>query len=373
MTTDTLLRDYQRKARDLAEVERAITERERHRYSLGDAVEAAHFGKPDQAPMARDLSEAIAAAVGLPPAGPHEFYISARLLDAMLDHHGLLRRDLGTTPGSAGGFLVNTSVPDTILDALRPMSVVLTLGAQAMSFDRAAVAVPRINTASTATWLSSETAPAATTQPVLGAVAMAPKTVAAHTQISRQFSKQAGARGDRLIAQDLAAVVGTALDRAAIQGTGASGQPLGILNTSGIGSVSGTTLNKSGLTEMQRIVATANGIRSPQSCGYIAPPATAETLSNRAVVASSDRFAWEGALTDGNAAGHRAIATTNVPPATVLFGDWSSLIVGTWGVLRVQVHPFSNFPAGIVAARIMLDCDIGMRSASCFAAASSVT
>jgi HK97 family phage major capsid protein len=291
----------------------------------------------------------------------------------MLDHDGLLRRDLATTPGSAGGFLANPSVPDTILDALRPMSVVLQLGAQAMSFDRAAVAMPRINTAATATWLSTETAPATTTQPVVGSVAMAPKTVAAHTQMSRQFTRQAGARGDRLITQDLRAAVGTALDRAAIQGTGASGQPLGILNTTGIGSVSGTTLNRSGLLEMQRVVAAANGIRLPEACGYIAPPATAETLANRAVVASSDRFAWEGALTDGNAAGHRAIATTNMPTATVLFGDWSSLIVGTWGVMRVEINPQQNFPAGILGARIMLDCDVGLRSAAGFAAATSVT
>ena len=373
MTNDSMLRDYQKKARDLAEVERALIDRERHRFSLGAAVEAASIGKPDSAPVSRDASEAISAALQLPPCGPHEFYLSARLLGAMLDHHGLLRRDLTTTPGSAGGFLTNTEVPDTILDALRPSSVVLTLGAQAMSFDRSAVAVPRINTASTATWLNSEGAQAVATQPVVGSVAMTPRTVAAFTLVSRQFTKQAGTRGDRLIATDLAAVVGVALDRAAIQGTGAGGQPLGILATAGIGSVVGGTLNRAGLLEMQRVVAAANGIRTPETCGYVAPPATAETLANRPVVASSDRFAWEGSLTDGNAAGHRALSSTNVPTATVLFGDWSSLILGTWGVLRVQVNPMQNFAAGIIGARIMLDCDVGLRSASCFAAASSVS
>ena len=45
-----------------------------------------------------------------------------------------------------------------------------------------------------------------------------------------------------LVMNDLSKVVALALDGAAINGSGASGQPLGILNTSSIGAVSGTSL-----------------------------------------------------------------------------------------------------------------------------------
>jgi HK97 family phage major capsid protein len=45
-----------------------------------------------------------------------------------------------------------------------------------------------------------------------------------------------------MVQSDLAQVVGLAVDLAVLNGSGASGQPTGIISTAGIGSVTGTSI-----------------------------------------------------------------------------------------------------------------------------------
>lgn len=365
---------YQKKLQELRDIQRAMETRERDRISLVDAFTAARDGKRHQAARSADYSEALAIAYGLPDPGPHAFYIGARGLLALTgDDDGMMRRDLNTATMAAGGALAPAQVSNEIGDALRPVSVAARLGATFVEFSGGAVGMPRIGTASSATWLGGETAAATETQPALGQVAFVQKTVASYVEVSRNFAKQAGAAGERLLALDLLAVVGSALDAAVFQGSGASGQPLGLFNTSGVHSVSGTTFNRAAALEMQRRVGAANGIRNPSTIGYVAAPAIAETLAGRAVVASSDLSAWEGNLAEGIVAGALAVSTSNAPASSIAFGDWSQCVIATWGVLRVEVNPCANFPAGIIGARVFLDCDVGFRQPASFAIATSVT
>jgi HK97 family phage major capsid protein len=366
---------YERKARELAEVAKAMNAREALRISMLAALDAAKSGKPNEASREYEYSEALRAAHGLPRLNQHSFYTSWRGLKAILGDgilpHG--RRDLGTTPASGGGALVTAQIHDEFADALRPYSAVVRLGATAVPLTGGPVNVPRINTTAAVTWLGSETTPATETQPVLGQIALAQKTAAAYVEASRQLPLQSGPAGERTVVTDMMRAVGSALTGAALNGSGAGGQPLGLCNTPGVTAISGTTLNRAGLLELQRRVAAANGIVDPSTIGYVAPPATAETLAGRAVVAGSDVSAWQGNLAEGTAAGALAVSTTGMPAATVAFGDWSQCMIATWGVLRVEVNPVANFPAGIIGYRVMLDCDIAFRQLGSFCLATAVT
>lgn len=70
---------------------------------------------------------------------------------------------------------------------------------------------------------------------------LSPKTLGAYTDISRKLLLQSSIDVESFVRDDLATVLGLEIDRVAINGSGSSNQPTGILQTSGIGSVAGGT------------------------------------------------------------------------------------------------------------------------------------
>ena len=71
---------------------------------------------------------------------------------------------------------------------------------------------------------------------------MSPKTVGAYSKFSRLMELQSRLLEiEQLIRADFVALIAEAIDTAAINGSGSSSQPTGILQTSGIGSVAGGT------------------------------------------------------------------------------------------------------------------------------------
>jgi hypothetical protein len=97
-------------------------------------------------------------------------------------------------------------------------------------------------------------------------------------------------------------------------------------------------------------------------------------LSQRARIASTDsKTLWSGNILDGVVEGYSAHSSNNITAATCIFGDFSQAILAEWGVLEVDVNPFANFAAGITGIRAFYTCDVGVRTAGAFSAASSIT
>lgn len=172
---------------------------------------------------------------------------------------------------------------------------------------------------------------------------------------------------------DLAAVVASALDLAGINGSGANGQPLGILQTSGIGTFSGTTLALAALSEAQQDILEANALLNPLTLGYATTPAVAKLLKNRQRFTSTDSPLWAGPLHDGEIEGVRSTSSKQIPTDTMLYGDWSQLLVPEWGALAVELNPYANFQAGIIGVRALSSCDVVLRHAASFTVATSIT
>ena len=151
------------------------------------------------------------------------------------------KRDMSTA-ANGGGYLVET-VNDaaSFIELLRNRTVVGELGATILSGLKGNITIPKQTAAGTAYWLSNETTSATESNQTIGQLAMSPKTVGAYTEYSRQLMLQSAPAIDMLIMNDLARVLAIAVDLAALEGNG-SGAPVGIANTSGIGSVTGTSL-----------------------------------------------------------------------------------------------------------------------------------
>lgn len=282
------------------------------------------------------------------------------------------QRDLSAVTAAAGGRLVATENM-SFIEILRARSVAMQMGATRMSGLVGNVTVPSQTGAATASWLANETTAASESDQTFGQMALSPKNVAAYTEISRQLMLQASPSAEQIVMNDLASVVALAVDSAAINGSGASGQPLGIVGTAGIGSVTGTSLAYAGILEFQTDVLAANALVNPGTAGYVTTPAVAALLAARSRFTNTDTPLWQGGLLDGTVAGFRAMSSTQIAASRMLFGDFSQLVVGEWGTLELDVNPYANFAAGITGIRAFYTVDVGVRYAAAFSYSTAIT
>lgn len=286
---------------------------------------------------------------------------------ARLPHDALALRDLAAAGVSGSNYLIATEQAG-YLPSLQPASAVLALGAQTLQVDAGNIVIPTASAAATQ-WLADENSAITESQPTIGQVASSPKILAALVEVSHQLLTQSNA--EDVVRAELRRAAASAIDRAALQGTGNAGQPLGIVNAAGIGAFTGTSLNRAELTNAQLDVATANAANVAP--GYVTTPAAANALAGRADTIESARAVWQGPLHDGTLVGTRALSTTNCPAATAIFGDWSNVTVVSWGAPDLAVDPFTKFNTGLVALRLLLLVDIVVTRAAAFSVASSVT
>ena len=275
-----------------------------------------------------------------------------------------LTRDLTVGTATAGGFLVGTQNAP-LVELLKPWSIAVSAGATVFENLVGNVTVPQATTKAAGTWLPTAATPITESQPVYGQVALVPKNASAYLEFSRSIMMQSDAT-EQAVVDALGVAVGDLIDTAVIAGTGASGQPTGILNTPGVTSQSGTSLAWSGVVAMRKGVMLA-GARQDQ-IAWVAAPGVEETLSNR------ERFTGAGSIwNDQGIGGRPAFSTSNCPAGTLIAADFSRLAIGLWGGMQVEINPFAGFQTGLWAARLIVTMDVGLLQPNAFAIATSVT
>lgn len=342
-----------------------MSAKERGGYSILRAINAAYSGNWSGAGLEAEWSRNSYSSARKSPCSGHSFMVPNDWILGDTE-----TRDLTVGVASAGGYVVGTKNV-SFAELLRNRMVVKKLGATVLTDLEANVTIPRQTAGATGYWLSTEATAITESQPVFGQLALTPKTVGAYTEISRQLAMQSSPSAELLVMNDLAKVVALAGDLASINGSGAAGQPTGLLNTSGIGSVAGGSLTYAGIVEFQTDVAASNALSD--SCAYVGTPTVAGVLKGRQRFASTDTPLWTGNIFDGEIEGFRAMASNQVPASTLIFGDWSHVLIGEWGNLEIVVNPYANFQAGILGVRAFYSMDVAVRYPGAFSVATSVT
>ena len=343
-----------------------MSQAETGKYSLVRAILAASDNNWSKAGFEMECSREIAGRMNVVP-DSKRFYVPFEVQHRSLP---IGKRDLTVAAPTGGGYLVETANV-SFVEMLRNRSVAYRMGAMRLGGLQGNVTVPKQTGAATWYWLASESTSITESQQTMGQMALSPKTGGAYTEISRQLLLQSSPSAEALVTADLGRVGGLGIDSAVLAGSGASGQPLGIINTAGIGAVTGTTLGYAGILEFQSDIATANVL--PTSGGYVTTPAVAALMMQRVKFASTASPLWDGNLWDGQMAGFGAMSSNQMAAASMLFGDWSAVVVAEWGVLEIEVNPFANFQAGIVGVRAIVSVDCGLRYPAAFSLATTIT
>ena len=321
--------------------------------------------------LATEVGLALGQRVGIPP-GTRSLLISTNTPLCQPDplDIAIAKRDLTAGTNSAGGYLRATD-NISFIELLRNRMVCFQLGATRLSGLVGNVTIPKQTAGATAYWLSTEATAITEGNQTFGQVSMTPRTVGAYTQVSRLLRLQSSPAVDSLVLTDLAKQVAIAADLACLSGTGTE-QPTGITGTSGIGAVTGTNLAAAGIIEFQTDIASSNAMGG--SLGYVTTPAVAGLLKARPELPTTGTTPlWQGNINDGTLFGIRAMTSAQMAAGTMLFGDWSQLVIGEWGVLELSVNEFDDFPKALTGLRAMYTMDCAVRTPAAFSYASSIT
>lgn len=281
--------------------------------------------------------------------------------------------------GGPGGNLISTDyLGDQYIDRLRAALVIRRLGARVLSGLVGNVTIPQLSVSSTSGWVA-ENAALSFSDFEHDPVTLAPKHVGCITEFSRNLLLQTSPDVEDLLRSDFAKQLAEAIDKAAIKG-GGSNEPVGILATSGIGSVSlgtpdGGQITWAGVISLISEVEIDNAIGS----AFLTNPKAVKKMRSVAKVSSTDSVMIQESPNE--LAGYPLVSTNNVPSnlvegssgatlSAIIFGNFGDLLLGYWSELDVLVNPYETtaYTKGNVQVRGMATCDVKLRHPESFAA-----
>jgi HK97 family phage major capsid protein len=272
------------------------------------------------------------------------------------------KRDLNTSDDA--GLVPQNYRPGDFIDALRNASSVMQAGATMLTGLSGTVKIPKKSAMASAGWFTEGSA-ASESEMTIGSVTMSPKTAGAYTDISRNMMMGANPSVEALVRQDLADAIGLAIDLGALAGSGSSGQPTGIKNTSGINNPTDFAAANPTWAEvvaMETAVAEDNALRG--NLAYILPAGMYGALKTTSKATNQAIFVVDS---DGTINGYRAIVSNQVTAGDLYFGNFADLLIGMFGGLDILVDPYTGGTAGTVRVIAMQSVDVAVRNAVSFA------
>lgn len=334
-------------------------------YSLLRAVTAEYSGNWASAGFEREVAQETARAVGKSATG---FYVPPAVLGRAV-----------ITTATAPSLIGTDHMATAFIDALRPEVQVMSLGATVLPGLVENVAIPRMVSGTGAEWIA-EGSDSTESSPVFDSVPLTLKQLSARSQLSRKQMKQSLPGLDMLLKNDLRRSIGIELDRAAISGAGTAITPRGILNTAGIGSVAiganGGAPHFPFLTRLMAEVEAENVAGT--AYGWLTNHYVKGSLLSTQTADGAQQMILQRIGADWTIAGYKA-AFSNLVPATgtkgtgtdlstLIFGNWSDLLIGQWGGIDIVVDNMTGADTGNVRIVAHSEWDIAVRHPQSFAA-----
>ena len=372
-----------------------MDQRDAATYSISEGIRAALSGdwSSREAGLVREISQEVQKQSGFAQTGKRGFFVPFSALAK--------RATYVTSGATTGGNLVATDLmADEFIEALRNQSVMLNLGIRTMTGLVGDVAIPRRSGVASTYYLSTETTAITQSESTFDQVTLQPKNLAALSKYSRQTLLQATPGIEDLVRRDLTDGINLGIDLGILNGSGSSGQPTGILNTSGIGSVAlganGGAITVESLVDLEEQVLIDNGALNRDSIAYVTNAkvlaelkklrAGGSTAGDGTFLVNNDLQALGRGPTPAAVNGYPLYVTNQVPSnltkgtssgvcSAVLMGDFSQAMVGFWGNgLEIVVGEDSDdFSKALTSVRAIVTYDVAVRHAESFAAILDVT
>jgi len=371
-----------------------MDQRDAGRFNITAGIRAALSGdwSSYEAGLVREMSAEVQKSMGRAPSAERAFFIPFSALS---------RATYGTSGATTGGNLVQTDLLDQdFIEFLRNRSVMLAAGVRTMPGLQGNVAIPRRSGIASTYYLSSQVTAITQSESTFDQVTLSPKNLAALSKYSRQTLLQSTPGIEQLVRTDLIDGINVAMDLGILNVSGASGQPLGIMGTSGIGSVAigtnGGAITMETLVNLETELTIDNVPVDRNSVNYITNAkvmgnlkklrAGGSTTTDGPFLVNDNLLAIGRGATPSVVNGYGIYVTNQVPStltkgtssgvcSAVVIGDFSQAMVGLWGNgLEITVGEDSDdFSKALTSVRGIVTYDVAVRDPKCFAACLDVT
>jgi HK97 family phage major capsid protein len=303
---------------------------------------------------------------------------------------GVMKRDMDATtataaPSNEGSFTIQTDVQG-IVDVFLPEMVLGKLPVMRMNNLRGNVQFPQAQTLPNAGW-EVENGSADEKTPLFAKLSLSPKRLAAFIQLSNQLLHQSEANISSFARKWLVGASAIGFEKAILKG-GGSNEPVGILGSTSnytrvhAGGASSVATNANGATpvwaDMVNLVKSIKALNSPDGQAYVTSPA----IKGKLQITPRQSSGVEGnfILRDWNSGvnGYPMHATTNLPDtftkggstvlSAIIFGDYSNLVVASWGGLEIGVDPYVNMKEAMTNVVLNSYVDCGVLNPNAFSA-----
>ncbi len=352
-----------------------LNDQEQKEYSIVRGLRAVVSGNWDNAGLEREVNVEISKRLGRDSEG---IFVPTSLN---------VRAPLTAGTAADGGYTVQTTVM-SIIELLRNRMMVRKLGAKVLTNLTGKLSFPKQLTSPSLNWTTeapgSDTGDFDATN-MWGQVSLEPKMAIATVPYSKQMLAESSTDIEQFVRDDLAKVNALGVDQVAINGASGSNQPVGILNTSGIGAVAigtnGGAPTYAHMISLETEVAIDNA--DIGALAYLTNAKVRGKLKQTDVGTDTGRFVWgDGEKAEpgfGMINGYRAAASGQVPSnltkgtssgvcSAVIFGNWEDLLIGEWGVMELLADPYALKKQGLVEITSTILVDLAIRHPQSFAA-----
>lgn len=339
-----------------------LTDKEVRQYSLLRAIRAAVSKDWKGAEFERDCSIQIEKQVGYQP---RAFFVPYDILMAKRE-----KRDLNVGTAAEGGYLVGAQhMASSFIELLRAKLVAAKAGVQIMSGLVGNVDIPKQTGAATAYWISTEGGAPTEGALTFGQVLLSPKNIGAYVDITRNLMKQSSPAADLIVINDLVKQLALGIDLAVFHGTGAAGQPTGIVGASGVGSFTGAAITR--VLALGAITDVENANAEEAGMCWVTNPTGKAVLRGREQGTAGYPVYLCG--DDLKMLGYPLLTSTQISSGYLFFGDFTQAVVGEWGVLDMNVDDKSLSTTGGYRIVAFQSVDVGVRQGGAFSIATGLT
>lgn len=327
-----------------------ITREEHEQFSILRAIRSIVERDPSIAKLEHKVSDKLARKMGRPARG---LYMP-------------LERSFTTAAGNGAGLVETRHLGNDFISVLRDKMVLDKLGVSYLTGLHGNCAIPKQTGAMAAYWVAEGSAPTAS-NPVIGQVSLAPHTVGAYCDITRTLMLQASPDADAIVQNDIFSALALAIQDAALNGTGANGQPTGILNTTGVTTASIAT---DGAPTYAELVGFAGDIDEWFINGgkWLINNKSFSTLRGTKRFATSGGDRTMADIVDGQkyVADEPAYTSAQLAEGSAIFGKWENVVIAMWGALDLTVDPYSLSTSGGLRIVGLQDVDVAVRHPEAF-------
>lgn len=272
------------------------------------------------------------------------------------------KKAVGSTPASAGGFLVPTEQSSGIIGALDEKTVARLLGATIMPMSSDHLEIMKEGTAAEGTWVGASQS-VTTTDPTWELLHLYAKKLMAYIPISNEWLKDTTPDKERFIRKRLVDRFARSEDKAVLKGAGVGPEPLGIINVSGINT--DPTRAIADLT-YDHVLALSDDVELNNSeiTGFATHPTVKNTL--RRLQDGAGRYMWGVDVAERvpqSLDGKPVAISTNLTDSNgtdfrMIGGDWEEVVIGQRDQIEIAVSEHVNFANDQTVIRATMRMDV---------------